>query len=237
MITELIMLAVVAIFFYFASRITKRIKPFMKSPQRFLVYYLIGCGIAIFSYVMRMFLVEYGAIPPFGVLVQDNFSIPALFYKFGGILHITGFLCAAVFTFLLFGKISEKRGKYIIIALLIISIPLFGLLPLQVEQIPVEPYEIFVNARTEYILPRLPMLIFAAVIVLLLISVLVWIMNGIKASGGQRKKCFFFAFGFLTMFIAALLDGFYPDPAMLFLWRILYGISGGITYFAFKIKV
>jgi phosphate starvation-inducible membrane PsiE len=36
------MLAGVAIFFYFAARIIKRIKTVYETPQRFLVYYLMG---------------------------------------------------------------------------------------------------------------------------------------------------------------------------------------------------
>lgn len=237
MITEIIMVAVVVLFLYFAAMITKRIKPFMKSPQRFLVYYLIGCGVAIFSYALRMFLVNYGPVPPMGELGEDMLSIPAFCYKFGGIFHIFGFFSAFVFTFILFGKGSEKMWRWVIIALLIISIPLFGLLPLEIEQIPVEPYEIFVGARTEYALPKLPMLVFGIAVILLTVSVLMWFINGIRTGGGQRKKFFLFGLGFLTMFVAAMLDGVAPDPSLLFVWRILYGVSGAVTYLAFRVEV
>ncbi|VUT26621.1 MAG: hypothetical protein MOIL_01639 [Candidatus Methanolliviera sp. GoM_oil] len=241
MITELIMLFVSAILFYCAVKIARSAKPILKQPERFLVYYLMGCGIAIFLYMMRMFLVWHGPVPDVvGASLPDQWSVPILCYKLGGAFHIFGMLSAMVFAGLLFTRRGEKFWRIILLVLFVSLLAVFMPAELLCDRIMIEPYEIFVSARTEYLLAGAGFAQFAMLIPLLLfilIPVLGFAVHGFRTKGGERTKSLLFSLGFLVMIVAAILDGLAPWPALLFLWRILYGVSGVITYSAFKIKI
>jgi hypothetical protein len=240
MITELIMLSVAVTLFYLATKITKSLEPpKLKDPGRFLAYCLIGCGIGFLGCdLLRMILVGFGPLPDsIGDVVLDQYSVPLLCYKFGSIFYCFGLLSSVVFAGLFFTRWGEGVWRTILIVLFLLSLVL---IPLRIpcQRIPIEPYEVLVFARIEYLLGMTKFVPFLLSLILLAFFPGVrFLIHGLKVKGNERKKSILFSFGFLILTGVGLVDGMAPWPALIFLWRILYGVGGGIIYFAFKVKM
>lgn len=217
MITEAIMLLSASLMFYLGKEIYEGYQETGKKSLIYLITFAFGSGLGLIGYVLRMVFMDY----------------QILFYKAGGIIHGVGAFSGLMFAISLFyPKYRDKIDLLYAIPAAVAAV--FWSSDLDVVQIPKEIYEPSFVERTELVIPTLTQITILPVVFLApLLGAIVFLYYGYKEN---KVKPYYYGAGMAVSAFAFLLDSLAPWPSMVFLWRLMYGVSALLMLHAYRIE-
>lgn len=222
------MLFSIIVFWWLGIKTQKHYKRTKAAVILYLSLFLLFSGAGIAGYLLRMIFAEWP-------------TADTVFLMIGGIFQISGVLSGLIFSLFLF-KVSwaEKRLKlFFIIAVVIItglSLVVFLLPVYEINEISPDPYSLFSAKRTEFVFIAPVKILMAIVIILPLLIICSSLFREGFKNKEIRKKSWLISLGFLLYLMAMFFDGVAFTPLLLWMWRLLYGISGLVIYKSFTMK-